>query len=82
MNNIQVYLDLQTGIPHVNLQDGDVVRSVVIDMVILEPKRIDSMPMLYDGTTGRTYIQDASVAQSSPTAYYLVRQQRLYLIFR
>ena len=48
------------------------MRSVVIDMQYLEPKLINDMPMLFDTNTGRTYLQNGSVAKTSPMAYELV----------
>ena len=72
VNGIQIFLDLSRSIPHVSLLDGQVTRSVVIDMQILEARLINGMPMLFEPITGRTYLQNTSVAQSSPIAYELV----------
>ena len=72
VNGYQIYLDLSRSIPYVSLLDGDTIRSVVIDMKNLEPKLINGMPMLFDTTTGRTYLQNGSVAKTSPMAYELV----------
>ena len=59
-------------------------RSVVIDMQILGPKRVNDVPMLFDPNTGRTYLQNTSVAQTSPIAYELVslNQQSRFLEIR
>ena len=48
------------------------MRSVVIDMKYLEPKLMNDMPMLFDTNTGRAYLQNGSVAKTSPMAYELV----------
>ena len=72
INDYQIYLDLSTSIPYVSLLDGDVIRSVVVDMQYLEPKLINDMPMLFDTNTGRTYLQNGSVGKTSPMAYELV----------
>ena len=68
----QIYLDLSTSISYVSLLDEDVMRSAVIDMEYLEPKLINDMPMFFDTNTGRTYLQNESMAKTSPMAYELV----------
>ena len=72
INGYKIYLDLSTSIPYVSLLDVGIIRSVVIDMQYLEPKLINDMPMLFDTNTGRAYLQNESVAKTSPMAYELV----------